>query len=65
MKILTLAQKWIQEFRPEWVFKRINGSNSVVNIIIENNGNYELIEFSILNGRLVTKIEEYNLCEKQ
>lgn len=65
MQIITLAQKWIQEFRPEWSFKRINGSNSVVNMIIERKGNYELIEFSVVNGRLVTKIEDYNLCGKQ
>ena len=34
-------------------------------MIIERKGNYELIEFSVVNGRLVTKIEDYNLCGKQ
>ena len=59
MKLLKAVHEWLREYKPESDFKRINGSNNKISVIIEHSGRFELIEFELVSGKLVASIDSY------
>jgi len=64
MKLWKASYEWIREYKPNATATRINGTNDILSVIMKEDSNYILIEFSFVDDILFPVQKTYNLSEE-